>query len=149
MTRQHDTHDAVFSVGGDLRIAIGRIGRRLRQLHAGDDPTFAEVSVLSRLKGEGATTPSALAAAEHVRPQAMGATLRELEKRGLVERSPDPSDRRKVLIEITAAGGECLTGGLQAVDQRMIRALADGFTPAEQGQLAAVVPLLERLAWLL
>jgi DNA-binding MarR family transcriptional regulator len=149
VTTQHDVPEAALAAGGDLRIAIGRVGRRLRQLYATNDPTFSEISVLSRLKADGAATPSALAAAEHVRPQAMGATLSALERRGLVERSPDPSDRRKVLVEITTAGWESLVARDLGVSQRMARALADGFTPAEQRQLAAAVPLLERLAWLL
>jgi DNA-binding MarR family transcriptional regulator len=144
-----DASKAALALGGDLRIAIGRVARRMKQLYAADDPRFSEMSVLSRLELHGATSPSTLAAAEHVRPQAMGATLSSLEQRRLVRRSPDPADRRKVLVEMTAVGRRSLSGRHQAVARRLGRALDDGFTTAEQRQLAAVVPLLERLAGLL
>jgi DNA-binding MarR family transcriptional regulator len=149
MTTSSELPDAALGLGGDLRVAVGRVGRRLRQLYATDDPVFSELSVLSRLDRHGPATPTVLAAAEHVRPQAMGATLSGLEQRGLVRRRPDHSDRRKVRVELTAAGRQAIGGKHQAVNQRLGRALADGFTPAEQDQLAAVVPLLERLAGLL
>jgi DNA-binding MarR family transcriptional regulator len=141
--------DATLRLGGDLRVAVGRAGRRLRQLYATDDPVFSELSVLSRLDRHGPATPTTLAAAEHVRPQAMGATLHGLEQRGLVRRRPDPTDRRKVCIELTAVGRQAIGGRHQAVNQRLARVLTDGFTAAEQHQLAAAVPLLERLAGLL
>jgi DNA-binding MarR family transcriptional regulator len=146
MARDTDLPDAALRLGGDLRVAVGRVARRLRQLYATDDPVFSQLSVLSRLARNGPATPTVLAAAEQVRPQAMGATLRELERRGLVRRRPDPSDRRKVRIELTGAGGQAIGGKHQAINQRLARALANGFTPAEQEQLAAALPLLDRLA---
>ena len=64
-----------FQTGCDLRVVLGRIVRRLRQAHAAGDLTLSEISVLSRLDRDGPATPGALADAERVRPQAMGATL--------------------------------------------------------------------------
>jgi DNA-binding MarR family transcriptional regulator len=144
-TRTHPPA-ALDATGGDLRLAVGRVARRLRQLYTAEELTFSETSVLSRLDREGATTPTALAAAEHVRPQAMGATLSALEQRGLVRRRDDPSDGRKVQIELTPAGRQALAAKHEAVAGIVNRALAEGFTPAERRALAAAVPLLDRLA---
>ena len=86
----------------DLRIAVGSLARRLRQLHAegGEDDalSFIELGILARLARDGASTTTRLAAGERVTSQAVTAALRELVPHGLVQRVPDPDDgRRKVL----------------------------------------------------
>ena len=144
-----DISSEVLRVSGDLRIEIGRIARRLRQLYGSGEATFSEISVLARLDRQGHASPGALAAAESVRPQAMGATLGDLEQRGLIARSPDPSDGRRMFIALTDAGGQVLEDQGRAVTECLARALADGLSPAEQRQLMATVPLLARIAELL
>ena len=76
----------------------------------------------------------------------MGATLAALEARGLIERAPDPDDGRRAVMSITDAGLELLRSRRNAKVQQLARALATEFTPAELDQLAAIAPLLERLA---
>ncbi|TDP98048.1 MarR family winged helix-turn-helix transcriptional regulator [Labedaea rhizosphaerae] len=129
----------------DLKLAIGRIARALRQRHAVGDLTMSEVSVLSRLDREGATTPGVLADQERVRPQAMASTLAALTEKGLVRRRPDAQDGRKVLMSLTAAGTKVLTSRRDE-SVRHVAAVLAGFTQAEQRKFAAMVPLLERLA---
>lgn len=105
--------------------------------------------MLSRLDIRGPATPSELAAEERVRPQAMSTTLAGLDARGLVTRAGDPADGRRVLMSVTDAGRQLLVDRRGVKAARMARALATGFTPAEQQQLAAATPLLERLAVML
>jgi DNA-binding MarR family transcriptional regulator len=76
----------------------------------------------------------------------MGATLAALEARGLIGRAPDPDDGRRAVMSITDAGLELLRSRRAAKVQQLARALSTDFTPAEVNQLAAVAPLLERLA---
>ena len=45
-------------MAADLRLAVGRIARRLRQTHGAGDLTLSEASVLSRLDRDGATPAS-------------------------------------------------------------------------------------------
>jgi DNA-binding MarR family transcriptional regulator len=130
----------------DLRVALGRIVRRLRQAHRPGELTLSEVSVLSRLDRDGPATPGALAVDERVRPQAMGATLAALEQRGLVARMPDPDDRRRVSMSVTDAGRRVLHDRRSASTRRITRALTEGLTAQERRRLAEVIPLLERLA---
>jgi DNA-binding MarR family transcriptional regulator len=139
---ESDIEGAAF----DLRLALARIVRRLRQAHEPGELTLSEVSVLSRLDREGPATPGALANGERVRPQAMGNTLAALEQRGLVARMPDPDDGRRVSMSATEAGRRLLLDRRSASTRRMTLALAEGFTPEERLRLVEAIPLLDRLA---
>jgi DNA-binding MarR family transcriptional regulator len=132
-------------VGGELNASLGLLVRRLRQVHVDGDLTLSQASVLVRLEREGPATPGTLATAEQITPQSMGAILVALEEAGLVSRSGDPTDGRRVMISMTAAGRESLQGVRSEKARRLGRAIAEGFTPAEQQQLVEVIPLLERL----
>jgi DNA-binding MarR family transcriptional regulator len=133
----------------DLRLAIGRVARRLRQLYATERESaanFIELGILVRLQREGPASPSELAAGEGVTSQAIAGVARELERRALVERTSGQTDRRRVAVAITDAGRELLMSREHAVVDAMVRALADEYTPAERRQLESAVPLLNRLA---
>jgi len=133
----------------DLRLAIGRVARRLRQLYAAEPEgaaNFIELGILVRLEREGPTSPSTLAAGEGVTSQAIAGVVRDLERRALVERTGGQTDRRRVAVAITDAGRELLMNREHVVVGAMMRALADEYTLAERLQLESVVPLLNRLA---
>jgi DNA-binding MarR family transcriptional regulator len=136
----------LLQAGADLKVVLGRITRRMRQWHAPGELTFSEMSVLARLDRDGPATPGVLADGEHVRPQAMGATLAALEQRDLVCRAPDPGDGRRVLMSISTGGRQLLLDTRSRNIRAVTAALARGFSPVEQRQLIAVIPLLERLA---
>jgi DNA-binding MarR family transcriptional regulator len=142
MTDDLDVRD----VAAALRVSIGLLMRRMRQVRGDGAPTVPETSALARLDRCGPATPSALAKLEQISPQSMGATLGALEGRGLIERHPDEQDGRRVVLSLTDAGRQMLLDRRDARTGQLARALAEGFTPAEIDQLSAVVPLLERLA---
>jgi DNA-binding MarR family transcriptional regulator len=133
-------------VAAALRMSIGLLLRRLRQVPAEGELTLPESSALARLDRGGPTTATALARLEQISPQSMGATLSALQERGLVERRPDPGDGRRAVISLTGAGLQALRNKRNARTQQMARALSDGFTPSELSQLMGAAPLLERLA---
>jgi DNA-binding MarR family transcriptional regulator len=133
-------------VAAALRVSIGLLRRRLRQVPVEGDLALPETSALARLDRGGPATPGALAKLEQISPQSMGATLGALEERGLVERRADPTDGRRAVISLTDAGRQRLQDKRNARTQQLARALSTGFTPAELGQLMAAAPLLERLA---
>ena len=141
-TQAPDAHE----VAAALRVSIGLLRRRLRQVQPEGELTLPETSALARLDRGGPATPGALAKLEQISPQSMGATLGALEARGFVERRPDPSDGRRAVISLTEAGRQVLQGKRNARTQQLAQALSAGFTPAELGQLMAAAPLLERLA---
>jgi DNA-binding MarR family transcriptional regulator len=130
----------------DLRVALGRVVRRLRQGYVVGELTLSESSVLSRLDRDGPATPGSLAESERIRPQAMGATLSALAERGLVTRKPDAEDGRKVLMSVTEPGVRLLLDRRPHTTLRVATALAEAFSPADRQRLVETIPLLERLA---
>jgi DNA-binding MarR family transcriptional regulator len=136
----------VGEVAAALRVSIGLLLRRLRQVQVEGELTLPESSALTRLDRGGPTTPSELAKLEQISPQSMGATLAALEARGLVGRRPDPRDGRRVVLSVTEAGRAVLLDKRNARAEQLAKALSAGFTPAELRQLIAAAPLLERLA---
>jgi DNA-binding MarR family transcriptional regulator len=142
MDQVPDAHE----VAAALRVSIGLLRRRLRQVQPDGELTLPETSALARLDRGGPATPGELAKQEQISPQSMGATLGALEARGLVERRPDPSDGRRAVISLTDTGRQVLQDKRNARTQQLAQALLAGFTPEELGQLMAAAPLLERLA---
>ena len=136
----------VRQVAAALQMSIGLLRRRLRQVRPEGELTLPEIAALARLDRAGPATASMLARLEQISPQSMGATLAGLEARGLVARSPDPDDGRRVVLSVTGAGRQVLRDKRSARTEQLAQALSAGFTPAELAQLRAAAPLLERLA---
>lgn len=136
----------LLQASGELRVAVGRIVRRLRRQGEAGELTPSELSVLARLDEHGPCGPAALAEIEQVSPPVVCATLAGLQRHGLVNRNPDPYDGRRVVISLTTAGRSTLTARRSALSRRVAAALTDRFTAAERAQLLDVVPLLRRLA---
>jgi DNA-binding MarR family transcriptional regulator len=140
------TPQSVDQIAAGLRVGVGLLVRRLRQVPVEGDLTLSETAALARLDRGGPTTPGALAKLEQISPQSMGATLAALESRGRIMRSPDPEDGRRAVMSITDAGLALLRSRRDAKAQQLARALTAEFSPEELDQLAAITPLLERLA---
>jgi DNA-binding MarR family transcriptional regulator len=136
----------VREVAAALRMSIGLLLRRLRQVQPEGELSLPESSALARLSRSGPATASALARLEQISPQSMGATLAALEARGLVARRPDPDDGRRIVLSITDDGQRAVQDKRSARTEQLAAALSTGFTPGELAQLRAAAPLLERLA---
>lgn len=133
-------------VAAALQLSIRMLLARLRQLADPDDLSLPESSALKRLERDGPTTAADLARGERISPQSMGATVSTLERRGLLERTRDPDDGRRVVLSITATGSDVLRDDRGARTAWLSGALATAFTPAELEQLMAASKLIERLA---
>jgi DNA-binding MarR family transcriptional regulator len=132
-------------VAAALYVSIGLFLRRLRLAPVPDELTLPEISALDRLDRAGSAVPSALARAEQITPQAMGATLAALEERGLAERRADPADGRRAVMSLTEAGRRVVRNKRSARTEQLAKALHDGFTRPELEVLMAAAPLIERL----
>ena len=136
----------VRDVAAALRVSMGLLLRRLRQVGVPGELTVPQTSALARLDRNGPATSSELARVEQISPQSMGATLSALEARGLVMRDPDARDGRRILLSVTDAGRQLLRDKRDARTEHLARSLAAGFTREELAKLMAAAPLLERLA---
>jgi DNA-binding MarR family transcriptional regulator len=134
-----------LDVATGLQVSIGFFVRRLYQSPLQDELSLPEMSALLRLDRGGPTTPSALARAEQITRQGMGATLNGLARRGLVERHPDPQDGRRTLMMLTDIGRQVVRSERSSRTRQLGKVLSDRFTREELEVLVAAAPLIERL----
>lgn len=135
--------DVAEAILGSVTLLI----RRLRQIQLGAGGlTPPERTALGHLSRLGPTTSAELAREAQVRPQSMGATLASLEARGLIERSQDPADGRRVVLSLSEAGARVRQDKRNARSEKVSAALSADFSAAERKRLMECAPLLERLA---
>jgi DNA-binding MarR family transcriptional regulator len=124
---------------------FARLRRRLKDLDTAQDLTPSQTGALIHLIKLGPSSTSELAGAERVRPQSMAAIVSALEQRGLIRRAPDPGDRRRQVITLTAAGRRHAETDRRARAEWLARAMQDRFTERERRTILAALALLERL----
>lgn len=137
------TRASTADLAHELRDTVGRLVRRLR---AEPGPPVAQMSVLGRLDRHGPASVSDLAAEERMRPQSMAQTVHDLEAAGLVSRRPDPDDRRRAFVELTAAGRELLRTTRARREGWLTDALKRELSADERARLAEALALLRRVA---
>lgn len=133
------------ALAGSLRDAIGRLGRRMRAERAPADLSLGQWAALRTLDSHGPRTPSELAAHEKVQPPSMTKILANLEAHGYVTRTPDPVDRRQVVVAASAEGRALLADDRRRKDRWVSQRLTT-LEPSERAALAAALPILEKLS---
>jgi len=128
-----------------LRGFSSKLKRRLREQADVGDLTSSQTAVVIRLDSDGPTTTSGLARAEGMKPQSMGAVIAALEAAGLVIGAPDPADGRQTLLSLTDHCRRWLAEGRAARQDWLSRTIDARLSQREQDQLAAALPLLQRL----
>lgn len=136
-------------LASSLRVSIARLGRRLRtESEPGPDGirlSSGGLAVVALLFREGDRTVGQLASAERVQPPSMTRTVAGLERDGLVERRPHPTDGRQVVVHLTDAGRDLLMAERRRRDAWLACRLRD-LTPDERHLLRQAAPILERLS---
>jgi len=107
--------------------------------------SFTTLSVLHTLTHDGPKRLSELTATEQVSQPAITQLVARLERDGLVKRSPDPGDRRAVLVRVTAAGARIVRTRHRDRVAQLTR-LVDQLTPEERSAVGAALPALMRMA---
>ncbi len=133
------------ALSSELRIAVMRLARRLRQEKESDTFTVSQLSAMAILERDGALTLGALAAAEKVQPPSMTRIVASLEQAGMVSRAADPTDGRQVQLTLTPGGVELLVADRKRRDAWLACQLAD-LTVQERATLQTAVEILGRLA---
>jgi len=128
-----------------LRDAITRLNRRVRQARPVGDLTIAQLSALTSLELAGLMTPRELADVERVQPPTMTKIIGKLEERGLVRRTPHPTDGRQVLLAATEEGRAVYAQFERVRDEWLAQRLTD-LTPAERETLRQAAEILQQVA---
>jgi MarR family transcriptional regulator, lower aerobic nicotinate degradation pathway regulator len=92
------------------RASAWRLGQGLRE----SGLRWPEFAVLHHLDAQGPIAQRDLASALRIQPSNLVALLDQLEGRGLLARSPDPTDRRRHRVELTPAGRRTVERGREA-----------------------------------
>lgn len=130
-----------------LRVAIGRLSRRLRPTAAAQAAglTPTRVSVLLHVERDGPIRLADLSDSEGINPTMLSRVIADLSESGLVKRSCDPGDRRAAWVEATAAGRR-LAARMRKERTDALRVALARLSAADQSQLDQAVPALEALA---
>ncbi|GAU67212.1 putative MarR family transcriptional regulator [Streptomyces sp. NBRC 110611] len=129
----------------ELSATVAQLMRHLRAASPEGELTPSQRSVARRIAHDGPATIAALARAELVRPQSMRLTVGALEERGILVRSPHPTDGRQVVFSLTDEGRRMIDRLRRAKRDWLALAIADRLTPEEQQTLAAATGLIQRL----
>jgi DNA-binding MarR family transcriptional regulator len=136
------TQTDIAPLAADLRVAVGQLVRRLRSENLFP---LTQTWVLGRIDREGPASVSDLAQALRVRPQSMAQTVGDLEAEGMVERNPDPDDRRRALVSLTDAGQARIEADRAAREGWLVKALEE-LPDSDRETIERSVELLNRLA---
>jgi DNA-binding MarR family transcriptional regulator len=148
MTLQQQRSDVGLAT--TLRISVSRLARRLRVERL--VPELAEpalsdtqLAALATLDRHGAMTPGELAEHEKVQPPSMTRVIAALVEWQLVMRAPHRSDRRQVVLTVTASGRDLVNKVRRRREAWLARKLAE-LSPQERATLRAAAPILEKLS---
>ena len=98
-------------------------------------PLFRVLNLVAAAEGR---SQQAIAAAIEIPPSRMVALVDELEQRGLVERRPEPDDRRVRALFLTAKGKRCLRRGRKIAAEHE-RDLTKGMSESDRKRLIALL----------
>jgi DNA-binding MarR family transcriptional regulator len=107
-----------LEVIGRLRLCNAHLERAIVAALRPSGLSLGEFDVLNTLHRRGdeeGTKPTDLAQSALITSGAMTSRLDRLERAGLIERGPDPVDRRGVLVQLTGRGERVAEESLQAV----------------------------------
>jgi len=108
---------------------------------AGVDGRRYHYVLLAALDEGGAASQADLSRSTAIDRSDMVAAVNDLAGRGLVERSPDPDDRRRNVVSLTDAGRRYL----QKLDRLLDRAQDDLLAPLSPAERRQLVDLLTRI----
>jgi DNA-binding MarR family transcriptional regulator len=118
-----------------------RLRHQTRQTLSPWDVTPSQSRALNVLMRHGVLRLSELSDHLHIAPRSTTEVVDDLQQRGLVERRPDPADRRATLVALTGAGaeaGRAIAEARQAEAERFFGALS----PADRADLGRILRTL-------
>ena len=133
------------ALASELRTTVMRLARRLRNQRADTTMSLSQLAALGTLERCGPLTPGELAGLERVQPPSMTRVVAALETAGLVTRTGHPTDRRQVLVAVSAAGKVLLKGDRRRRDAWLAQRMRD-LDPEDLAVLRRAAAVLDKLA---
>jgi MarR family transcriptional regulator, lower aerobic nicotinate degradation pathway regulator len=122
-----------------LASQVSKYGRRhLEAVLREHRMSLVHHAVMSALDDFGPLSQQQLAGSLDLDKSHLVRPIDELEERGLVSRTRDPSDRRRNAVALTAAG-KALVGKLQPVARRSQQGFLDALSPADRRTLVVLL----------
>ena len=121
------------------------IRREIEQRAKEHGLTLPQYTALSILRRQSGLSNAQLARRSYVRPQSMNQVIVQLERSGLIERSPDANHRRVLRTTLTAEGRKVLAACDRDVDAMEAVMLADLSTADRDHLLHSMVSCVHQL----
>jgi DNA-binding MarR family transcriptional regulator len=125
--------------------AFWSVARQLRetskQTLAPWDINPSQLRALRAITRDGVMRLSELSDHLHIAPRSTTEVVDALESRGLVQRRPDPGDRRATLVEVTEQGASVLDA-IQAARVTEAERVFGRLSPADRAHLARILRAL-------
>jgi DNA-binding MarR family transcriptional regulator len=143
----HALSRADLALASELRLAVMRLGRRLRNQRADRSLSLSlsQLAVLGTLERRGPLTPRELAAHEKVSPPSMTKLLAALQERGFIVRTDHPSDGRQHLVAPTEQAVRMIREDRRRRDAFLAQRLVE-LSSDQRAVLRHAATILERLA---
>lgn len=119
-----ETDSQERSIVRSLRQIIRAVALYSRELQRSRNLTTTQLATLRQLARRGPVSAGDLARAISVSQATITGVLDRLERPGLIQRRRDPRDRRRVVVELTAAGGDVVRDSPPPLHERFMVRLA-------------------------
>ena len=129
------------SLSDSFRAVSRRLRLQTQRVLAPWEITPAQARALGVLTRHGAIRLGALSEHLHIAPRSATEVVDALEERGLVERHPDPADRRATLVALTPRGSD-VADGVRAARVAEAEEFFAGLDPADRAALARILATL-------
>ncbi len=135
-----------LQLASDLRTVVIRLVKKLRSKSSiTNELSLTERSVIKLLDEHKELLPSGLAAMEKITTQSMSQILNHLSALGYIIRTASNTDKRKVIISLSAEGLELLYKTRHERDEWLSKAIKETCTESEQNLLQKCLLPLTRL----
>lgn len=124
--------------GDMLRDFYLRSHRAIDRIMAGEGASFARARLLMHIARDGPLRSVDIASSLGQAPRTITEAIDGLERDALVERTPDPGDRRAKLISITDAGRAAIKGA-ESSKQAFVDTVFGVLSPDECGEIVRVI----------
>jgi DNA-binding MarR family transcriptional regulator len=139
-------HSDDSEIAENLRIVISRLIKILRSQTKNDELlSLTERSSLALIYQYTEILPSELAAMEKVTAQSMSQIISKLLESGYIKKTSSKTDRRKVIITITATGKKYIDKKRQEKQEWLAQSIFEKTTQREKEILTNAIKVLTKL----